>query len=118
MDFGISVPVHDLDDQFETECRSVVQLPFATRIRGEDIIVELTLPEMDLCKIAVYIAPTRFAITAEINKRGLKICQLIELPLRIMLDGVDAEQLGNRIRIAAALAGVDQEPAERPGANI
>ena len=70
----------------------------------EDITVEVLLPEIDLPNIAVHIAPRQFLISSDIDEDGLQICQLIDLPYEVSMDGVDAEQTRNMVRVTAALA--------------
>jgi hypothetical protein len=111
MDFGVSIPVHDLHDRL-TERRLVIKLPFTIEVKTEDIIIEVTVPETALENFALHLAPNKFVLTADMREKGIRVCQVIDLPLKITPDGVDAEQLHNTVRIAAALALVGDEPAE------
>ena len=94
---------HDLDDWLEAEREIMIQPVPVVSVVGEDIIVELTLPEIDLPNLAVHFAPRQLAISSGVDDDGLQVCRVIDLPYEISLEGVDAEQTGNTIRIAAAL---------------
>jgi hypothetical protein len=94
---------NDLDDWLEAEREIIIKpVPVISR-SGEDLIVEFTLPEIDLPNLAVHVGPRRLAVSSDVDE-GLQVCQVIDLPCEISMDGVDAEQTRDTIRIAAALA--------------
>lgn len=95
---------HGLEDWLEAERETIIRLAPVVSVDREDIIVEVLLPEIDLSNIAVHIAPRQFLISSDIDEDGLQICQVIDLPYEVSMDGVDAEQTRNMVRIAAALA--------------
>ncbi|HEY2382936.1 MAG TPA: hypothetical protein VGK48_17305 [Terriglobia bacterium] len=75
-----------------------------TRAYDEDIMIVVLLPTHDMPDVAVHIAPRQFLLAPGIDEAGLQIRQVIDLPYDVSMDGVDAEQSGNSIRITAALA--------------
>lgn len=95
---------HDFDDWLEAERELIVQSAADVRFGGEDIFVEMVLPDIDLLNITVHLAPSQLVISSDANEDGLQLCQVIDLPVEISLDGVDAEQLDNLVRITAAIA--------------
>src|SRR5215467_10801337 len=95
---------HNLEDWMDAERALVVKLAPLVRMDQKDITVELLLPDIDLPHIAVHIAPRQFLISSDIDEDGLQICQVIDLPYEISMDGVDAEQTRNMVRVTAALA--------------
>jgi len=94
------------------EVQERMKLPFTIQVKKEDLVVEAMLPETDLHNVAAHIAPGKFVITADIDKSGVQVCLVIDLPMEIAPDGVDAGQYGNLVRIIAALARPEDEPAE------
>jgi hypothetical protein len=95
---------HSLEDWLDAENELIVKLVPSIRENGEDLTVEVSLPDIDLPHVAVHIASCQFLISSDIDEDGLQICQLIDLPCEVSMDGVDAEQIRNVIRITAALA--------------
>jgi hypothetical protein len=95
---------HSLEDWLDAELEFIVKLDPSIRVDGADLTVEVLLPEIDLSHVAVHIASRQFLISSDIDEDGLQICQLIDLPCEVSMDGVDAEQIRNMIRITAALA--------------
>ena len=81
---------HSLKDWLERE--TIIRLAPVVSVDREDITVEVLLPEIDLPNIAVHIAPRQFLISSDIDEDGLQICQVIDLPYEVSMDGVDAEQ--------------------------
>jgi hypothetical protein len=68
-------------------------------------MIKVLLPfSHDMPNVAVHIAPRQFLISSDIDEAGLQICQVIDLPYQVSMDGVDAEQSSNVIRVTAALA--------------
>jgi hypothetical protein len=100
------------------EVHERMKLPFTIQVKKEDLVVEAMLPETDLHNVAAHIAPGKFVITADIDEGGLQVCQVIDLPLDIAPDGVDAGQYGNIVRIIAALARPEDEPAEQRDSKV
>ena len=95
---------HSLEDWLEAERETIIRLAPVVSVGPQDITVEVLLPEIDLPNLAVHIAPRQFLISSDIDEDGLQICQVIDLPCDISMDGVDAEQNRRMIRITAALA--------------
>jgi hypothetical protein len=98
-----SVDGHDLDDWLGAERELIVKPAASVRAEAEDIFVEMVLPEIELPNLAVHIAPSQLIIASDPDEEGLQLCQVIDLPFEVSLDGVDAEQLQNMIRITAAV---------------
>ena len=98
--------------------RERVKLSFTTQVKGEDLVVEVILAETDLHSIAVHIASDKLVLAADIDKSGIQVCQVIDLPLEIAPDGVDAELCGTMVRIIAALARPEDEPAAWRDINV
>jgi DUF2934 family protein len=98
------LPGHDLDDWLEAERELVIKVAPEVFVAGQDIIIEVTLPEIDFPNVAVHPAARQLVISSEIHETGLQVCQVIELPVEISMEGIDAEQLGHSVRITAALA--------------
>jgi hypothetical protein len=99
---------NDLDDWLDAERELVIKPAASVRIGDEDIVIEMILPEIDLPKLAVHFAPRQLFISSVPDADGLQLCQMIDLPLEISLDGLDAAQMRNLLRITAALAKVDE----------
>jgi len=64
----------------------------------------MVVPYIDLFNITVHPAPSQLVIASDVNEDGLQLCQVIDLPVEISLDGVDAEQTDILVRITAAIA--------------
>lgn len=99
-----SVDGHSLEDWLDAERDLMIRVVPEISLNDEDIIVEVLLPTLDMPNVAVHIAPHQFFLTSDINELGFQICQVIDLPYKASMDGVDAEQNRNMIRITAALA--------------
>ena len=95
---------HSLEDWLEAERETIIRLAPVVSVDPQDITVEVLLPEIDLPNLAVHIAPRQFLISSDIDEDGLQICQVIDLPYEVSMDGVDAEQTRNMVRVTAALA--------------
>jgi hypothetical protein len=95
---------HSLEDWLDAERETIIRLAPVVTVDPQDITVEVLLPEIDLPNVAVHIAPRQFLISSDIDEDGLQICQVIDLPYEVSMDGVDAEQTRNMIRVTAALA--------------
>ena len=95
---------HDFDDWLEAERELIIKPAADVRVHGEDIFVEMLLPYVDLFNITVHLAPSQLVIASDVNEDGLQLCQVIDLPVEISLDGVDAEQSDILVRITAAIA--------------
>src|SRR5262245_7556530 len=90
-----SVHGHHIDDWLNAERELIIKLTPAVVVGGEDVFVEMILPEMDLSNLTVHVAPSRIVISSDQDAGDLQLCQVIDLPVEISLDGVDAEQLQN-----------------------
>jgi DUF2934 family protein len=95
---------HALDDWLEAERELIIKPIPNVHVGPEDIIVEMILPEINLPNLSVHLAPRQLVISSGVEDNGLQVCQVIDLPLEISLDGVDAEQFSNMLRITTALA--------------
>ena len=95
---------HSLEDWLDAERETIIRLTPVVTVDPQDVTVEVLLPEIDLPNLAVHIAPRQFLISSDIDEDGLQICQVIDLPYEVSMDGVDAEQTRNMIRVTAALA--------------
>ena len=95
---------HSLEDWLDAERETIIRLAPVVTVDPQDITVEVLLPEIDLPNLAVHVAPRQFLISSDIDEDGLQICQLIDLPYEVSMDGVDAEQTRNMVRVTAALA--------------
>src|SRR5262245_1581291 len=89
---------HDLDDWFEAERELLIKPTSSVSAEGEDIFVEMNLPEIDLPNLTVHVAPSRIVISSDFIHESLQVFQVIDLPVDVSLDGVDAEQLQNTLR--------------------
>jgi HSP20 family molecular chaperone IbpA len=95
---------HDLDDWLNAERELIIKPAVEVYVEGHDMFVEVNLPEIDLANLTVHIAPSQLLISSDADEDGLQLCRVIDLPVQISLDGVDAEQLNNVLRINAAVA--------------
>jgi hypothetical protein len=95
---------HDLNDWLDAERELVIRLAPEVRVEREDVFVEMMLPEIDLSNLAVHVAPRQLVISSDVDEEGFQLCQVIDLPIKLSLDGVDAEQFHNVLRITAAVA--------------
>src|SRR5262249_8702354 len=101
---GGSVDGHDLDDWLNAERELIIKPNFLIRAHGKDIFVEVTLPAIDLPNLTVHVAPSQFIVASDPDEDGLQVCQVIDLPFEISLEGVDAEQLHNILHLTASVA--------------
>src|SRR4030095_5134292 len=106
-----SVHGHELDDWLNAERELIIKPVPVVRVHGADIFVEMLLPEMDLPNLTVHVAPSQLVISSDPDEEGLQLCQMIDLPCEISLDGVDAEQLHHTLHFTAAVAQSQPEPA-------
>ena len=106
-----SVDGHDLDDWLNAERELIIKPVSLVRAQGEDVFVEMLLPEIDLPNLTVHVAPSQLVISSDPDEDGLQLCQVIDLPFLISLDGVDAEQLHYKLHVTAAVAQPQSEPA-------
>jgi hypothetical protein len=106
-----SVHGYDLDDWLNAERELIIKPVPVVRVHGADIFVEMLLPEMDLPNLTVHVAPSQLVISSDPDEEGLQLCQMIDLPCEISLDGVDAEQLHHTLHVTAAVAQSQPEPA-------
>jgi HSP20 family molecular chaperone IbpA len=100
---------HDLDDWLNAERQLIIKPAATIRPDGHDVFVEMILPEIDLPNLAVHIAPSQLVISSDPDE-GLQLCQVIDLPVEISLDRVDAERLHDVLRITAAVAQAELQP--------
>ena len=101
---GGSLDGHDLDDWLNAERELIIKPLFLVCANGKDIFVEVTLPAIDLPNLTVHVAPGQIIVASDPDEDGLQVCQVIDLPFEIILDGVDAEQLYNILHLTAAVA--------------
>ena len=106
-----SVHGHELDDWLNAERELIIKPVPVVRAHGADIFVEMLLPEIDLPNLTVHVAPNQLVISSDPDEDGLQLCQMIDLPCEISLDGVDAEQLHLMLHVTAAIAQHQPEPA-------
>ena len=95
---------HDFDDWLNAERELIIKPAVEVYSEGDDVFVEVDLPEIDLANLTVHIAPSQLLISSDADEDGLQLCRVIDLPVQISLDGVDAELLNNVLRITAAVA--------------
>jgi Protein of unknown function (DUF2934) len=101
----------ELDDWLNAERELIIKPVPLVRAQGEDIFVEMLLPEIDLPNLTVHVAPSQLVISSDPDEDGVQLCQMIDLPYEISLDGVDAEQQHNTLHVTAAVAQLQPEPA-------
>jgi len=101
---GGSVDGQDLDDWLNAERELVIKPAFLIRAHGKDVFVEVTLPAIDLPNLTVHVASNQIIVVSDPDEDGLQVCQVIDLPFEIILDGVDAEQLHNILHLTASVA--------------
>ena len=99
-----SVHGHDLEDWLDAERGLLIKPTPMVSVEAEDVFVELSLPEIELPNLTVHIAPSQLVISSDLIEECLQVCQVIELPIEVSLDGVDAELLRNSLRVTAAIA--------------
>src|SRR5262249_7985833 len=78
---------HDIEDWLDAQRELLIQPVPVIRQEGEDIFVEVVLPEIELANLSVHIAPTQIAISSDPEEDGLQVWQLIDLPSEIFFDG-------------------------------
>jgi hypothetical protein len=100
-----AVDGHDLEDWLDAERQLIIKPIPVVRADRDDIFMEMVLPEIDLPNLTVLIGPRQLVIASDPDEDGLQVCQLVDLPCEILLDGVDAERLQNVLRVTAAVAG-------------
>jgi HSP20 family molecular chaperone IbpA len=95
---------HDLHDWLEAERELVLKPDVDVRVEQGDVFVEVVLPEIDLPNLTVHVAPRQLVASSDADREGLQVCRVIDLPIFISLNGVDAELFHNVLRITAAVA--------------
>jgi HSP20 family molecular chaperone IbpA len=95
---------HDLKDWLEAERELILQPEAEIRVEREDVFVEMVLPKNDLTNLTVHVAPRQLVVSSDTGQEGFQVCRVIDLPVIVSLDGVDAEQFHNVLRITAAVA--------------
>ena len=95
---------HDFDDWIKAERELFIRPAAEVRVESEDVFVELSLPEIDLLNLTVHVAPRQLFISSDVDEQGFQLRQVIDLPVQVSFDGVDAEQLDNVLRVTAAVA--------------
>src|SRR5262249_29845427 len=83
------VPGRDLDDWLNAERELIVKLSPVVSAEGEDIFVEMMLPEIDLPNLTLHVSPRHFVVSSDPGEQGLQLCEVIDLPLDVCLDGID-----------------------------
>jgi Protein of unknown function (DUF2934) len=106
-----SVHGHELDDWLNAERELIIKPVPVVRAHRADIFVEMLLPEIDLPNLTVHVAPSQLVISSDPDEDGLQLCQMIDLPREISLDGVDAEQQHHMLHVTAAVAQSQPELA-------
>jgi HSP20 family molecular chaperone IbpA len=109
-----SVDGYDLDDWFEAERELIIKPAAAVRMEGNDVLVEVILPDLELPNLAVHTAPRQLVISSDADQDGLQLCQVIDLPNEISLESVGAEQLHDTLQITAVVANPQPEPQLQP----
>jgi HSP20 family molecular chaperone IbpA len=94
---------HDVGDWLEAEHELIISPAADVCVEQEDIFVEMTLPEIDLPNLTVHVAPRQLVISSSADEKGFQVCRVIDLPIAISLDGVDAERFHNVLRVTAAV---------------
>jgi HSP20 family molecular chaperone IbpA len=94
---------HDVGDWLEAERELIISPAADVCVEQEDVFVEMILPEIDLPNLTVHVAPRQLVISSGSDKEGFQVCRVIDLPIAISLDGVDAERFHNVLRITAAV---------------
>jgi hypothetical protein len=100
---------YDLDDWLTAERELIIKSNPVVGAQGEDIFVEMMLPEIDLANLTVHVAARQLVISSDPDEDGLQLCQVIDLPYPITPDGVDAEQMQNVLQIAAAIGQAESQ---------
>jgi Protein of unknown function (DUF2934) len=95
---------HDLNDWLDAERELLIKPTPIVSAEGEDVFVEMSLPEIDLPNLTVHVAPSQLVISSDLIEECLQVFQVIDLPMEVSLDGVDAEQLRSTLRVTAAIA--------------
>ncbi|HYR87097.1 MAG TPA: DUF2934 domain-containing protein [Terriglobia bacterium] len=95
---------YDFADWLNAERALVVAAAAEFRYSADDLIIEVTLPEIELPNLSLYAGSTQLVLSSDPNEDGLQIMNVIDLPSTISLDGLDAERTHNKLRITAALA--------------
>jgi HSP20 family molecular chaperone IbpA len=94
---------HDVCDWLAAERELTISPAVDVSVQHKDVFVEMTLPEIDLPNLTVHIAPSQLVISSDADEEGFQICRVIDLPIAISLDGVDAERFHNVLRVTAAV---------------
>ncbi|HEX5000493.1 MAG TPA: hypothetical protein VFY29_19880 [Terriglobia bacterium] len=92
-----------LEDAVDAERRLLVRPDASIRCAKGDVIVEAVLPNIGFPNVTVYLGSNQLVISSDPNEYGLQILKMVELPVHVAMDGVDAELRGNRLRVAAVI---------------
>jgi len=98
-----SIDGRHIEDWLEAEHELILKAAPKVFLSGEDLTVELDLPKLDPPNLAVRLAPRQLVISSDVDDEGFQVCQVIDLPAEISMDGVDAEQIDGLVRVTAAL---------------
>jgi hypothetical protein len=95
---------YELDDWLSAE-RELILIPeVQSRYTVEDLFIDITIPASTALQVYLHGSSTQIIISSLLDKFGRQIFKVVDLPIAISLDGIDAERLNNRITIVAALA--------------
>ena len=108
MDRG-AINGYDLDDWLRAEHELIIRPVPKIEVDAENVFIELELPEMEMPNLTVRLASRQLVVSSDPNDQSVQICLMIELPLEISMDSVDAEQLRNVLQITASAAASEPE---------
>ncbi len=96
---------YDFEDWLNAERALVVRAEAEIHYSADDLIIEMTLPEIELPNLTLHAGAAQLVLSSDPNDGGLQLMHVIDLPSIITLDGLDAERTRNKLRITTALAG-------------
>ena len=93
---------HATEDWLAAERELIERMPVAIHVAEKDIRVEIELPSLDLTNLTVYFGTMQIAVAADPAADGRQILQVIDLPRKTELTGIEAEQTGRLLQIKIA----------------
>ena len=100
-----SIDGYGMEDWLNAERELIVVPETQSRYTTADVFIDIIMPEFALSLVSLHVSPRQIVVTSsEPDRSGRQIFKVIDLPIPISMDGIDAERLPGRIGIVAALA--------------
>ena len=93
----------DLDNWLAAERELIIKLDPTVTLEGQEVFIDAVLPTRVFENVAVHISPRQFVISSDENADGVRLFQVINLPLEMFSGTIDAEQSDSTVHISASI---------------